>query len=54
MTASAIPDVEDPAFLTKRLSTTIADHNGLVFAAYLAIPALGYGDHKSPAFQEYF
>jgi hypothetical protein len=53
MTASAVPDVEDPAFLTKRLSATIANHNGFVFAAYLAVPAFGYGDHKGFAFQNY-
>jgi hypothetical protein len=54
MAASAVPDVKDPAFLTKRLSATIANHNGLVFAAYLAVSALGYGDHKIMAFQEHF
>jgi hypothetical protein len=54
MTASAVPDVKDPAFFAQRLSATVADNNGLVFSAYPADPTLGYGDHKSFAFQKYF
>jgi hypothetical protein len=50
MTASAVPDVEDPTFFAKDLSAAIANHDSLVFAAYLADPALGYGDHKGFAF----
>jgi hypothetical protein len=34
--APGTPDVEDPAFLTERLSAPVANHNGLVFSANLA------------------
>jgi hypothetical protein len=47
MTASAVPDVEDPAFPAKRLSATVADNHSLVFTAYLASSAFGRGYHEN-------
>jgi hypothetical protein len=52
--ASAVPDVEDPAFFAQRFSATVADNNGLVFTAYLADPAVGCSNHESFVFPKYF
>jgi hypothetical protein len=45
--APGAPDVEDPAFLTERLSAAVADHNGLIFVADLANPSFRDRNHEN-------